>query len=104
MRIGIPPLNLKIQNNQFQSTWTEIKNKKSKNRIFGCMYRSPNKTHDVAEISKENKEIYLCGDFNIDLLKIDKGSYFLDFYNILNSYGILPSIIHTSRVVESVLN
>ena len=76
------------------------------------MYRSPNKQHDITEflihldsilkkVSKENKEIYLCGDFNIDLLKIDNGSHFLDFYNILNSYGILPSIIHPSRVVEA---
>ncbi len=55
----------------------------------------------MKKISKENKEIYICGDFNIDLLKIDKGTYFLDFYNILNSYGILPSIIHPSRVVEA---
>ena len=54
----------------------------------------------LKKVSKENKEIYLCGDFNIDLLKINKGSYFLDFYNILNSYGILPSIIHPTRVVE----
>ena len=51
-------------------------------------------------MSKENKEIYLCGDFNIDLLKVDRGTYFLDFYSILNGYGILPSIVHPSRVVE----
>ena len=74
------------------------------------MYRSPNKKYDVVDflshldsilkrVSKENKEIYLCGDFNIDLLKVDKGSYFLDFYSVLNSYGILPSIVHPSRVV-----
>ena len=103
---------LKVQNNHFQSTWCEVKNKKSKNIIFGCIYRSPNKSHDVADflghldsilkkISKEKKEIYICGDFNIDLLKIDKGSFYLDFYNVLNSYGILPSIIHPSRVVEA---
>ena len=34
---------LKVQNDHFQSVWTEIKNKKSKNIIFGCIYRSPNK-------------------------------------------------------------
>ena len=76
---------LKVQNDHFQSVWTEIKNKKSKNIIFGCIYRSPNKKHDVVDflthfdsilkkVSKENKEIYICGDFNIDLLQIDKGS------------------------------
>ena len=102
---------LGVHNDHFQSVWSEIKNKDSKNIIFGCMYRSPNKKYDVVDflvhldsilkkISKENKEIYLCGDFNIDLLKIDKGSHFLDFYNVLSSYGLLPSIIHPSRVVE----
>ncbi len=104
-------VDLKVENNHFQSVWTEIKNQSSKNIIVGCFYRSPNKKHDVVEflchldsilrkVSKENKEIYLCGDFNIDLLKVDKGSYFLDFYNVLNTYGLLPSIIHPSRVVE----
>ena len=102
---------LKIQNDHFQTTWAEIKNNKSKNILIGCIYRSPNKAHDVTDflihldsilkkLSKENKEIYVCGDFNIDLLKTDKGSFYLDFYNILNSYGILPSIIHPSRIVE----
>ena len=40
---------LKVQNNHFQSTWAEMKNKKSKNIIFGCMYRSPNKNNDIVD-------------------------------------------------------
>ena len=42
-------IELNAQNDQFQSTWAEIKNKKSKNIIIGSMYRSPNKQHDVTE-------------------------------------------------------
>ena len=79
---------LKIQNDHFQTTWAEIKNKKSKNILIGCIYRSPNKVHDVTDflihldsilkkLTKENKEIYICGDNNIDLLKTDKGSFYL---------------------------
>ena len=51
----------------------------------------------------ENKELYICGDFNINLLKIDSVSSYLKFYNILNSHGLLPFIIHPSRVVEGQL-
>ena len=58
---------LKVQNSHFQSTWAEIKNKKSKNIIFGCIYRSPNKSNDIIDfltyldtvlkkVSKENKK------------------------------------------------
>ena len=48
----------------------------------------------------ENKELYICGDFNINLLKIESVGSYLQFYNILNTHGILPFIIHPSRVVE----
>ena len=54
----------------------------------------------LKKCSDENKELYLCGDFNIDLLKIESVSSYLNLYNLLNSHGLLPYIIHPSRVVE----
>ena len=51
-------------------------------------------------ISHENKEIYICGDFNLDLLKLDSKSSCLTFFNLMNSNGLTPYIIHPSRVVE----
>ena len=52
-------------------------------------------------VASEDKEVYLCGDFNIDLLKINDITTYLTFYNLLCSYGFLPLIIHPSRVVEN---
>lgn len=49
----------------------------------------------------ENKEIYICGDFNINLLKLNNNDNYLKFYNLLSSYGFLPLIIHPTRVVEN---
>ena len=49
---------------------------------------------------EENKELYICGDFNIDLLKIDSVASYLKFYNILNTHGLLPFVVHPSRIVE----
>ena len=50
--------------------------------------------------TKENKEIYLCGDFNIDLLKIDNSQTYQQFYNMLCSFGFLPKIIQPTRVTD----
>ena len=32
---------LKINNPEFESTWIEIKNKRSRNIVIGCLYRHP---------------------------------------------------------------
>ena len=102
-------VDLKVQNDKFQSVWLEIKNSNSKNIICGCVYRHPRNNVDdflsyigpvLKKCSDENKELYLCGDFNIDLLKIETVSSYLEFYNLLNSHSLLPYIIHPSRVVE----
>ena len=101
---------LKVQHDLFESVWTEISNKSSKNVLCGCIYRHP--SYDMSDflaymeltlktVASENKEIYICGDFNIDLLKLnDVGSY-LTYYNLLSSYGFLPLIIHPTRVVDN---
>ena len=100
---------IKAQTDLFESVWIEIKNKQSKNIICGCIYRHP--TQKISEfnnyldatlkkISDENKEVYIFGDFNVDLLKIDEIKNYLEFYNLLNCYGLLPFIIQPSRVVE----
>ena len=101
---------LKFQCDLFESVWMEISNKSSKNIICGCIYRHPN--HDLTDflvylesvlktVSTEDKEVYICGDFNVDLLKLDDVNSYLNFYNLLCSYGFLPLIIHPSRVVEN---
>ena len=82
----------------------------SKNIICGCIYRHPR--HNLSEflqylekclkiIAKENKEVYICGDFNIDLLKIESINSNQEYYNLLCSYGLLPQIIQPTRVVEN---
>ena len=99
---------LNIKNFDFESTWLEIKNKNSKNIICGCIYRHP--CHNLSEflqylekclkiIAKENRGV--CGDFNIDLLKIESINSIQEYYNLLCSYGLLPQIIQPTRVVEN---
>ena len=93
---------LKTQNDYFESVWVEIKNKRNKNILCGCIYRHPK--YDLSEfmiylgtslkkIASENKEVYMCGDFNIDLLKVDEIINYQLYYNLICSFGFLPLII-----------
>ena len=102
-------VDLNITHNDFECTWVEIKNVKSKNIICGSMYRHPWNnninfenffnylSNTLNKLTKENNELYLCGDFNIDLLKIDNKINYKKFYELLCSYGLLPQIVHPTR-------
>ena len=101
---------LKSVHDNFESTWIEIKNSKSKNIVCGCIYRHPR--YDLDEflkyiekclevLSKENKEVYIAGDFNIDLLKLDNFPSYLEFYNLMTSNDFLPQIINPTRVTTN---
>ena len=65
----------------------------------GCIYRSPNtdinifnnELQTILESFKESK-VYLCGKFNIDLLKYDCHQNSKDFVNDLFSLGFYPLI------------
>ena len=41
---------------------------------------------------------FLCGDFNVDLLKYDKHAETNEFIDSLSSYMYLPYILHPTRV------
>ena len=54
----------------------------------------------LATISKENKECYVTGDFNIDLLKYDTCSKHKEFLYTMTSFGFLQHILQLSRITE----
>ena len=65
----------------------------------------------LSKLTKENKEIYICGDFNIDLLKIENNHIYQQFYNLLCSFGFLPKIIqptqdtdHHSTLIDNIFS
>ena len=72
-----------VTENDFESLWIENSNQKKKNIICRCIYRHPNTgptkflEYIESTISKTdcNKyEIFLIGDFNIDLLQYDSNN------------------------------
>ena len=44
---------------------------------------------------------YVCGDFNLNLLKIESDHNCQHSFNPLSSYGFLPHILQPTRVTEN---
>ena len=109
-----------------EDVFIEIKNESGKNVIVGTLYRPPsnnlnifleNLDETLEKISRENKSIYLLGDFNIDLTKSGNISFTspvnminstdqnsnsnCKFLNILYSHAFFPCIDKPTRITSS---
>ena len=51
----------------------------------------------LSKLVKENKELYLCGDFNFD----NTDHFTLHFFNLLCCYGLMPHILQPTRATEN---
>lgn len=97
-----------INSNNMESLFIEIALHKTKTVRVGCVYRAPNT--DISEFNNElqtileennNKSMFICGDFNIDLLKYECHQNSQDFVNQLFSFGFYPLINMPTRVTFS---
>ena len=50
------------------------------------------------KLSKENKTVFLLGDFNIDLLNYDQHSLTNELLDSLSSHMLLPHIVQPTRI------
>ena len=100
---------LSVIENEYETLWVEIKNSKSQNVLCCCAYRHPNTDvkkfneyvdQTMNKISKENKLIFLIGDFNINLLNYNSHNETNDFLNTMLSHYLLPHILHPTRVTD----
>ena len=79
----------------------------NKHIIVGVIYRPPNTNledfnnllNDILEsVQRENKSIYLLGDYNIDLLNSNHHNNSSQFIDIMYSYSLFPLINKPTRV------
>ena len=110
MKSGLTPVprpDLSKDSTDFESVWVEVENKSGKNYLLCCVYRHPNSSIDTfSEYLHElfsnpavcNKQVFILGDFNIDLLNYNSNTPTTNYVNFLFSKQFLPYIIHPSRV------
>ena len=97
---------------KIESVFVEVIMPKRTNIIVGCIYRHPDNNIDefntnylrplLQKLSKESsKNIFLLGDFNIDLLKFNSCSSVCNFLDELSSGYFMPQIFLSSRITRS---
>ena len=93
--------------NELESTFIEIVNLKKSN-IVGVIYRHPSKdlidfnyNYKLLEnISKEQKSIFLLGDFNVNLLNYNEHNQTNEFLNSLASNSFILLILQPTRITS----
>lgn len=96
---------------ELESIFVELINPQKPNVIVGCIYRHPcmaiKEFNDILikdlleTLSKENKQVLLLGDFNINLLNCDICSNTSDFLNGITSSSLTPCITQQTRITPS---
>ena len=95
-----------------ESTFVEIINQNKSNHIIGVVYRHPSICPDtfneihirplLTKLSQEkNKDICIAGDFNFDLLKVASHQPTSEFFDIMTSNFLLPTILLPTKINTS---
>ena len=101
------------KSHKIESVFIEVIMPKRTNIIVGCIYRHPDNNIDyfytnylrpvLQKSSKESsKNIFLLGDFNIDLLKFNSCSSICNFLDELSSSYFIPQILLPSCTTSSI--
>ncbi|XP_065069503.1 uncharacterized protein LOC135694613 [Rhopilema esculentum] len=94
----------------YEAVWVEVENVTEKNFLFCYLYRHPNSNpvnlstylqEVLSNPAVSNKQIFLLGDFNLDLLNYDSRTATDEFVNLLLSKQFLLYVIHPTRVSDN---
>ncbi|KAK2183282.1 hypothetical protein NP493_317g00007 [Ridgeia piscesae] len=97
-----------VVENMFKCVTVELNMRKMKNLIVSCMYRTPGANvgafceslDNILSDIKSKKTMYICGDFNIDILKHNTHNYTRTFLDDMYSFGLYPLITKPSRITD----
>ena len=94
-----------LEHEHLECIWLEIKPNKSKSFLLGNIYRPPNSSVNwnsvfedcIENILKEEKELYLIGDINRDLLNIQIKSAWTEY---MQHFGLTQLVSDATRVTS----
>ena len=96
--------------NEYTAKWIEIQNEKDSNILIASIYRHPSK-HDtlfleylnktLKKIVRENKLIFITGDFNYNLLNYKKNEKVSNFLHMMYDHFLQPNITYPTRIVKN---
>ena len=100
---------LSVNDEEFETVWVEIKNIKSKSILCCCAYKQPSSSPErftehietiLHNLARENRNIVILGDFNINLLNCENHPASENFLNMMNSNLLLSYILQPTRVTD----
>ena len=107
-------LKLSEKSNIWEGQFIEINNNKMPQKIvIGNLYRPPrdlNANYEtftkelepvLSNLQRQNNEVVIAGDFNIDLLKLNSKIVFTDFFDSITSFSFFPQITFPTRIQSS---
>ena len=96
------------KSNKLESTFIEVFNPKKSNIIIGCIYKHPSMDLNdfntnylnnlLDKVSKEQKSVFLLGDFNINLLNYNDHNPTNEFLDSLASNSFVPYILQPTQL------
>ena len=103
--------NIMYKSKELESSFIEIINSGKKNIVIGCIYRHPsmdlNEFNEyyldnlLEKLSTENKNTFLLGDFNVDLMNLETNKSISNYFDIFASHLYVPHIIYPTRIVDN---
>ena len=96
----------RVSNSCYQALWIELHLPNNKKSVCGVTYRQHNNANEFLEYltdflerqCRQNQNIYLMGDFNIDLLKYETCSYTQTLLQTMQSFPMFPVVDKPTRV------
>ena len=98
---------LSVLEEEYETFWVEINNTKDKNILCCCLYRHPSSdinkfidhmTSILQKVQKENKTLFIMGDFNINLYNYSSHTETNDF---IDDFINLRSLVISSHTRSS---
>ena len=96
-----------VIDNSMECVTIEINVERSKNILISCIYRTPGSCIDqfnkkISELYEMHKDkvIFVCGDFNIDLMKSNEHIKNKEFVDNMFSLSFYPLIVKPSRITR----
>ena len=87
----------------------KIHSPKTKDKIIGIVYQPPNNkynrfeehlTNVLGHLNKEDKDTFIIGDFNLNLLKMNSSDYVNDFVTQMYASSFYPLITKPTRITK----
>ena len=106
-----------IKKIEMSTTWNglflKLKHEEMQNEvIIGNLYKPPRNSNNIANIraiieeiepilqdlNSHDSEVFICGDFNTNILKMNDEKHFADFLDTMLAYSFYPQITFPTRL------